>query len=329
MISWVSRAREAMRRLLPGPGAVVFGYHRVADPATAHGGDPYDLCVHPDTFARQMTAIRSFGRPVPLGRLAEALRAGTSVRGMVAVTFDDAYECVLRSALPILEREEIPATVFFVTGATGREFWWDRMVALLDEADPDTAFRMVADGYEITWPGIGSARSLRSHLHRALSVLEDDLRSEILDHLAEVWGVTSLPALPRAVTAAEADELLASPWIQPGAHTVSHPPLAEIPPERARDEIERSRTMLRTRSGSEIVAFSYPHGSHDETTRRFVRDAGYGLACTTQPDSVRPGTDPFALPRVWPSDHAGLRFQRFRLYTGAFSGGSPDEDPNG
>ncbi len=317
MRSSTTSVRDAIRRLVPPrPGAVVLGYHRVADPATVPGGDPYDLCVHPDNFARQMATLRTLGRPVSLDRLIQTLRRGEPIRGMIAVTFDDAYECVLRAALPVLEREEIPATVFFVTGASGREFWWDRMVALLAEADPSAPFRISVGGYEVEWQGIGSLCSLRSHLHRALSVLEDDVRFEILDQLAGAWNVSSIPPLPRAVTSAEADELLASPWVEAGAHSVSHPPLAEIQPERAREEIEQSREMLSAHIGAEIAAFSYPHGSHDGVVGRFARDAGYACACTTQPDSVRIGTDPFALPRVWPGNHAGLRFQHLRPYTG-------------
>lgn len=303
--------------LPPRSGAIILGYHQIADPAGRVGGDPYTLCVSPEIFARQMAAIRTLGRPVSLTHLARSLAAGVPVRGMIAVTFDDAYESVLTEALPVLQREEIPATVFFVSDNEGQPFWWDRLVALLDAADPATAFRLASEGHEVGWIGTGSRRELSAHLHERLSVLPESSRREVLDRLVDVWGLDGRPPLPRAMTTAQARTLLASRWIEAGAHSATHPPLAEIPPDRAREEIRRSRAALRDRFDREIAAFSFPHGSHDEATRGFVREEGFAFACSTRVDSVRSGTDAFSLPRFWPRDDLGLSFQRLRLYVGS------------
>lgn len=311
------RLRKIFGALPPRPGAVILGYHQVADPADLVGGDPYALCVSPDVFARQMAALRSLGRPVSLAHLAHCLAADVPVRGMIAVTFDDAYESVLTAALPVLEREQIPATVFFVSDNEGEPFWWDRLEALLAAADPTTAFRLAAERHEIRWSGSGSRRELAARLHGALRVLPESSRREALDRLVHVWGVDGRPPLPRAMTASQARALLASKWIEAGAHSASHPPLAEIPADRARDEIGRSRAVLEDRFDREIAAFSFPHGSHDDATRQFVREAGFRFACTTRGDSVRSGVDPFSLPRFWPRDDLGLSFRRLRLYVGS------------
>lgn len=311
------RLRKLLDAFPPLPGAIVLGYHRIADPAEAPGGDPYALCVSPEVFERQMASLRRFGRPVSLTHLASTLAAGESVRGMIAVTFDDAYRSVFEAALPVLEREEIPATVFFVSGNQGEPFWWDRLVALMAGAEVGAAFRLTSDDYEIRWTGNGSRRELAAHLHRALSILPEASRRDALDRLAEVWRSVEPDTLPRAVTSSEARELLASKWVDAGSHSVSHPPLAAVPPDRAREEIERSRGALQDRFAAEISAFSFPHGSHDDVTVDAVRRAGYETACTTRSASIRAGADPLRLPRFWPRDDTGLSFQRLRLYTGA------------
>lgn len=315
MSRWRRRVRRLAGRLLPPrAGAVVLGYHRLADPLTAVGAEPRAMCVSPANFTAQMAALRRIGRPVSLEHLGAALEAGGSVRGMIAVTFDDGYEEVLSVALPVLEREEIPATVFFVAGNHGRPFWWDRLAVLVAAADPGAPIRVPLGGSDFVWPGTGDIEQLRKHLHRAIRVLEEVERHRVLERLGTAWSVSPATLaggeLPRALTDEQARRLAGSKWIDVGAHSVSHPPLAEIPPRRARDEIESSRAALASGLGREVRTFSYPHGSFRASTIDLVRAAGYELACSSTPDSVRPGADRHALPRVWVRDRGAAGFSR-------------------
>jgi len=285
------------------------------------------MCVSPANFAAQMAALRRIGRPVSLEHLAAALEAGSSVRGMIAVTFDDGYEEVLSVALPVLEREEIPATVFFVAGNQGGAFWWDHLAVLAAGADPGAPFRVSLGGSDFVWPGTGDIEQLRKHLHRAIRVLDEEERCRGLERLAATWSsappTSAGVVLPRSLTAEEARRLAGSKWIDAGAHTVSHPPLAEIPPRRAREEIESSRAALASGLGREVRTFSYPHGSFRTSTIELVRAAGYELACSSTPDSVRPGVDRFALPRVWVRDRGAAGLARHvRRFVGWSSRGT-------
>ena len=54
-------------------------------------------------------------------------RSGSLEENSIVVTFDDGYLDVLQNAVPILERYQIPATIFVVTGNLGEPFWWDRL----------------------------------------------------------------------------------------------------------------------------------------------------------------------------------------------------------
>lgn len=319
MSRWRRRLRRATARLLPPrPGAVILGYHRLADPRTAVGAEPSAMCVSPDCFDAQMRMLRRYGRPVSLRYLGAALEAGAPVRGLIAVTFDDGYEDVLRVALPVLEREEIPATVFFLAGNPGEPFWWDRLAALLAVADPGVPFRVPVGTSEFVWPGVGGFEQLRVRLNRAIRTLDDDARATVLDRLAGVWETTrSELDLPRALKPAETRRLAGSPWVDAGAHTMSHPPLAEVTPARARDEVIGARRVLENLLATEVNQFSYPHGSVSASAIDLVREAGYGLACMSAEDSVRRGAGRFALPRVWARNEDGRAFgARMRRYVG-------------
>src|SRR5207245_14546 len=80
-------------------------------------------------------------RFVPLGDLLARHRAGRSIRGLAAISFDDGYRGVLRHALPVLRQLGLPATVFVVAGALARTepFWWDRLAGAADGGAPGKA----------------------------------------------------------------------------------------------------------------------------------------------------------------------------------------------
>lgn len=91
--------------------AVILQYHHVAErtpPATS---------VSPALFEQQMQFLKDNGFSVwPLSRLVRELEAGRPVPdGVVVITFDDAYDNILTTAAPILQRLGFPFTMFVAT----------------------------------------------------------------------------------------------------------------------------------------------------------------------------------------------------------------------
>ena len=88
-----------------------------------------------------------------------------------------------------------------------------------------------------------------------------------------------------------------------GAHTLTHPALADLDPARARAEIFDSKRRLEDRFGVPVRHFCYPYGSYNPAVRDLVAEAGYATACAaaTGPGTFganRPGVDPLELRRV-------------------------------
>ncbi len=82
-----------------------------------------------------------------------------------------------------------------------------------------------------------------------------------------------------------------------GSHTLTHPYLSQIPPERAREEIAASRKKLEDLFGRPVWHFCYPYGDWNAATRDLVKEAGYTTACTTEPGVNGVDDSPFALKR--------------------------------
>jgi peptidoglycan/xylan/chitin deacetylase (PgdA/CDA1 family) len=73
------------------------------------------LAVEPDAFARQAAWLRRSRRVLPLPAALSRLDAtGRLPRGEAVLTFDDGFAALHTHVLPVLIREQLPATVFLV-----------------------------------------------------------------------------------------------------------------------------------------------------------------------------------------------------------------------
>ena len=76
------------------------------------------LSTDPHAFQRQMEWLAESGIPVV------PLSAAPRTPGSVALTFDDGFRSFLSDALPLLEKYNLPATLFVVSGYCGRSNRW-------------------------------------------------------------------------------------------------------------------------------------------------------------------------------------------------------------
>lgn len=307
-MSWAYRARRA-RNLLRARlrrGAVVLLYHRIA--LSAH--DPFELCVSPENFAAHVAVLARLTRPARLAELAPV--AGRPAPRSVAVTFDDAYSDVLTDARPVLESHEIPATVFAVSGALGRVFWWDRMIRIPQDRAREF---LAANGGRSSAPRAPGTAGVYGLLHRRLSVMEEGERDALIERLGAGAGPAAPP--PRSLGGEELCRLRDTGLFEIGGHTRSHPDLSRLEPAALTREIEGGRSDLERILDAPITSFAYPFGTYSHISAvavRQVQAAGYQRACTAEPGVVRGTEDPLLLPRLWVLDWSGEEFEK-RLRT--------------
>jgi peptidoglycan/xylan/chitin deacetylase (PgdA/CDA1 family) len=278
-----------LRSRFAAAGVVVLGYHRVAEPED----DPFELCVSPEHFAQQLEVIGRLATPVRVPGLVGHGGDDLPARA-VAITFDDGYADVLATALPLLRRHGIPATVFVVAGSIGTGFWWDRMAGALSSGNGDSD---------------RAATELHGMHLRLRGLPSTDRERELCRLGAGAQGFAVGPA--RCLTAEELRELAADPLVDIGAHTCTHPWLPALPEPERKWEVERCKRDLEEITGHAVSAFSYPHGGMSPTLRQEVRSAGYSLACCSRNDVWLRGADPFSMPRFWVPDQDGAEFERW------------------
>ncbi len=309
--------------------AVILLYHRVVDLAC----DPQLLAVSPQRFDEQMRLIAKEFHPMSLQELSRCVRRRAVPGRAVVVTFDDGYEDNLTIAKPILEKHQIPATVFVASGAVGgrREFYWDKLqdIFLRDRALPgelaitlgDEDCRWVlgveACGYsQHRWDVLsaqpqGVRQSAYMSLCDKLRPLPYDQQSAALDSLCRWAGVSAESrSTHRTMTADQIRRLASDGLVEVGAHTIDHPILATLPLEEQRRQIRQSQDDLQRLISQPVQAFSYPYGtrsSYTQATVEAVTDAGFTCACSNFSGVLGRSDDPYQLPRMLVRDWDGAR----------------------
>jgi peptidoglycan/xylan/chitin deacetylase (PgdA/CDA1 family) len=330
--------RDALNRLLRRrpPAPLILLYHSIAEVEC----DPWSLSVSPSHFAEHLDVIRSRHRPLSLHELVERAAAGRAPANAVALTFDDGYANNLLVATPLLERAELPASVFIATGMLGStDFWWDELTRLLLGATGRSPLRLRFPDGEREWPVEEAldADAMRRHRgwrasrdapgtmrHRAFLELYGLLRGLAADERAAVmselrdWGVGSSAATLRPLTEPELSRLASGALLEIGAHTVTHPVLAQLPPRVQRAEMSDSRSRLTQLLDRPVTSLAYPYGGEKEYSAGSVaiaRELGFDLACANVHGALRSSADRYQLPRVMVRDWDGDELERrLRVY---------------
>jgi len=101
--------RSAVRLFNKKPEVAVLMYHAVDSSGWKHS-------IEPDQFDRQVAYLARTMHPVALGEVvAHATGEQSLPHKSVALTFDDGYADFFTTVLPILERYQVPATLFLTT----------------------------------------------------------------------------------------------------------------------------------------------------------------------------------------------------------------------
>jgi peptidoglycan/xylan/chitin deacetylase (PgdA/CDA1 family) len=317
------RSRRVGQRLRQWwqPGGLILLYHRVAEVAV----DPWSLVVTPNHFAEHLEVLKRHYRPVSLAKVAaggarrEERGAKRVERGMVAITFDDGYADNWYNAVPLLSRAGMSATFFVTAGMVGsqRPYWWDELTGMLlhDKPLPDYLDIRIGDG-NFSWQLKGVEPTHRGPLYytlwKCLRPLPVEERELVLDRL-RVWaGRQPVGRLDcRPLDREELKALAGTEGMEVGAHTVSHPQLAELGTAEQQREIEESKRCLEERIGREVNGLAYPFGRRGDFTEEtvgLVQAAGFGYACTNLAGLVRPESDRYRLPRLYVRDGDGDAF---------------------
>jgi peptidoglycan/xylan/chitin deacetylase (PgdA/CDA1 family) len=247
-------------------------------------------------------ATREANSIVPLRELLARHRTGRPTRGLVAITFDDAYAALLSPDVAFLRNENIPFTIFVTTDAsrTGSDFWWDRVDTLFSRTSRQRwrAFELACglpSSYRDRQPvEFGPLRPLRQWMLHAYRGRMPEHVGKALSELEEESGFRTAQ---RAMTFTELHELTRHPAVDIGVHTVSHPVLPLLSDDEQAFEISRCHSLLREQFPNVVPVLAAPFGLFDQRSLDNARYAGMTATLTLGARTLHGAPHVDALPR--------------------------------
>lgn len=226
----------------------VLNYHSISDVKNWHtfSGELYgNLSITTEQFEKQIIFLKQHNHSFITFRDLDTIST-RNLKKPTIIYFDDGFKDVLENALPILQRYNIPATIFIPTGIADRtHFLWTlkyRLFLLQEGVSISDADKMISDLKNI---------SDAEKDARLKEIYEK--RNFIFDHIGQNiflnWD--------------EIKKLSDYGW-EVGSHGVTHRRLTECSDTDLSYEISQSKTALEDKLGAVVRSFSYPYGRNDD-----------------------------------------------------------------
>jgi peptidoglycan/xylan/chitin deacetylase (PgdA/CDA1 family) len=289
--------------------------------------------VHADSLRRQLQLLKKrYHVIIPENFLRWSEGELSLPPRSILLTCDDALQNTLTEMVPIL-RELGLTCLFFATGASADEtasmLWYEELyLMLLDASDPMT-FSLPEAGVSMGPITPNEKHSCWWNLVERLSQFDRELRRRFLGQIREQlrlsknWRerfVQDSTLAARFLTLDRAGlRQLESSGMTIGAHSLSHPILAQAPEDLAWREISASRSVLEKVLGKTVWAFGYPFGNAATVTRRDLRlaeQAGFRCAFMNAGGGFGAKIDRFAVPRVHVT--ADMNLSEFEAHIAGF-----------
>ena len=238
--------------------------------------------IAPEQFEARMERLKRSGLPIlPLGEAVERLAEGTLPEAAVAITIDDGWVSTYTHMLPVLERLELPATLYATTWYAGR------------------ALPVVNVAVQYLCAASGRPDADAETATAEIDALPVENRLPALRLLGERLGVDEAWLEGRQFNIMSAEEIgdAHRRGLDIQLHTHRHIDIgvdvATLP-----QEIAENRAFLATATGTEPVHFCYPSGTFHPDAPSHLAAGGVRSATLVTEGLNAPGADPFTLRRL-------------------------------
>lgn len=319
---WLYLNSPVGRNQLNGAGVILMLHRVLASDRAAELPHRNELCVGPKAFEHLLVWLKRHFDCVPL---MEILQPGAkrSERPKVALTFDDGWRDNALNAFPLLQKHQVPASIFLSTDFIGsrQRFWWESIGETLWNSHGEHARKQLIDCLQQVGRPLPPLLDDPDEPRRSLALLHflHTLKTLSPDDLNRLTDACPQDSLPQALDWHQVRALEASGLVRFGPHGASHAILTGLDDQRLDEELSRSRDALLNGCNRPLPVYCYPNGDNDARVRQQVAAHKFPFALGTGTGIYRGTENPLALPRFGVSQRTARNPEllSWRIYRGA------------
>jgi peptidoglycan/xylan/chitin deacetylase (PgdA/CDA1 family) len=239
------------------------------------------MMVEPDTFQMHLQILKQEFTIIPLSEWINRKNQNLSLpEKACAITFDDGWLDNFEYALPILEKEQVPATFFAVSHmiGTNEQFWPNRIVSLLQQ--PESKIQSIPWLQKLTGNQTADAEVSAQAIY-SLKDFSDDYLLKLIEQAEKDLSISPSDS-PSLMDWEQLRLISNNDLMEVGSHTCHHIRLRDnLDLNIQLREITESKVMLEKQLGKPVNLFCYPNGDYSEAAVKAVSEH-YQAAVTTR-----------------------------------------------
>lgn len=284
----------------------ILTYHRILprNQLTDVYSSPH-IIVTQETFQKHMKLLSKQAHPLSLADYVSARLANKVIPNKsVIITFDDGWMDNYQFAFPILQKYQIPATIFLTTDYidTQHTFWPEKLHFLLKNLPKQANFdpKNLLKAVEIPPGHWQKAKQCQNWfpIIEKLKFTEKKQRNQFIAALEEQIGDKTFPKEKHAFLTWPQAEEMQKCGINFGSHGSSHSIFTNLTKKQVTEECQASRDIIHRKLGGLPSFLAYPNGNFTPEIQQILKNVGYQAALTTFSGKNSQKTDIFAQKRI-------------------------------
>ncbi len=282
--------------------------------------DNAHVLVH--DFEEQLNYLVDQYNPISLSCFVDACQGKASLPPRsVVLTFDDGYASNHALAYPLLERYEVPATIYLATEFVieNRLLWPDKVALAIQQSEVSNINERLFNLFRIDAVSSETNRlKMIPLIKNRLKHQSDNDRRMLIQQTMDALEITDetsleIPSTMQSLTPGDIQKMANTRWIEFGSHTQTHPILSQCNDDQIELEITTSVREIEALTGRRCRHFAYPNGQRQDFDQRAIdslKKNGIETAVSTIEGENHAHEDMYQLKRI--GVYGGLSLDQFK-----------------
>lgn len=296
--------------LFPKKGATILSYHQVVPFIQKEGLLSPSEYISTELFEKHLIWLKKKYEILPLSELLYRHKNGLNIDRTISITIDDGWRNAYTQAFPLLNKYQVPATIFLTTDFIGSKhpIWFSAINRIIEECkhNPIIATALIEDKLVQKL-----SADVISKLHRAITIQSSSkvvsifktVNSCIVEEIINKWSVIcsiqnkEFIDMDDWLNWEEIHEMENSGLIEFGPHGDRHYFFTTISEEKIFEEIVKSWKKIDSKLNKKTKCFCYPGGLYNIKHINILEKALMESAVTFSGGKLTKDTPFFQIPR--------------------------------